>query len=146
MSNDGNGARSTSSTARSPARLRGVELALEGLAPIAFGEEQVAVEAREVAVDALLAHDGLDAVDRRGVAVGGEPRALAAVQLLDLEVAVVEHVGEVRGGRLRHAAGDRAVVEHRHLLARAGEQVGGGQAGDAGADDADVDVQVFLQG
>ena len=32
------------------------------------------------------------------------------------------------------------------VLAGAGEEIGRGQAGDAGADDADVDVQVFLQG
>src|SRR5919109_1450157 len=49
-----------------------------------------------------------DANDRRAMAVGGEPHALGAVQLFDLEVTVVEHVGDVRGRHLRHAAGDRA--------------------------------------
>ena len=75
VSNEANGARATSSTARRPARCAASSSRSSGLALVALGEEQVAVEALEVAVDALLLDDGLDAVDRRGVAVGGEPRA-----------------------------------------------------------------------
>jgi hypothetical protein len=41
---------------------------------------------------------------------------------------------------------ERPVVEQRDLLARRREEVRGRDAGDAGADHADVDVEVFLEG
>src|SRR5205085_1835070 len=100
--------------------------------------EQVAVQPGEVAVDPLLAGDRLDAVDGGGVARGGQRRRLGAAGALQLGVAVVEGVGQVGGGPAGLAAGDRAVVQHDDRLARAGQQVGGTEAGDAGADDADV--------
>ena len=54
------------------------------------GREQVAVDALEVAVDALGADDRLDAVDRRGVAAAASRAPSGAVQALELDVAVVE--------------------------------------------------------
>jgi hypothetical protein len=61
-------------------------------------------------------------------------------------VSVVELVHQVAGGHLRHAAAHRAVIQHRHAASGARQQVGGGQAGDTRADDADVDVHVLLKG
>ena len=114
VSNDGEGALDKLHR-RQAGAMRGLQLALERLALVALGEKEVAVEPREIAVDAFLPYDGLDAVDRR-VALGGEPRRLAPVQLLELEVPVVELVRDVRGRHLGHAAGDRAVVQHRDPL------------------------------
>jgi hypothetical protein len=124
-----NGARSSMCHRAQARAVRRFELALERRALVAFGEEQVAVDAREVAVDALLPHDGLDAVDRRGMAVGGEARAFAAVQLLDLEVAVIERVGEVRRWSSASCRPRPARRRARDLLARAGEGVRGRHAG-----------------
>ena len=61
--------------ARQAGAVRGLELVVEHLSVVVAAEEEVAVEAREVAVDLLVADDRLDAVDGRRVAVGGEPRA-----------------------------------------------------------------------
>jgi hypothetical protein len=126
--------------------VRGLELLLQRLALVALGEEQIAVDPAEIALDALFPDDGLDALDRRAVAVGGEPRALAAVQLLQLEVAVVELVGEMRRGRLRHPARHRAVVQHGDALAGAHQQIRCRQPGNTRADDADVDLHALLEG
>ena len=125
--------------------VRGVELALERLALVALSEEEIAVEPREVAVDVLAPHDFVDALDRRAVAVGGHPDRFRAVQLLQLVVAVIEHVGEVAGRHARHAGDERAVVEHGDRQAGLGEVVGGAEARYARADDADVGMDVFFK-
>jgi hypothetical protein len=57
--------------------------------------EQVAIDAPEVAIDALVPRDGLDPIDGRGVALGGQATAVLAVDLLDLGEAVVDCVGQV---------------------------------------------------
>jgi len=118
---------------------------VEGFRRVALGEEEVAVQAREIAVDALSRDDGVDALDGLGMALRRQARAFAPVQLLDLEIAVVVHVRQMPGAHLRHAARDRAVVEHRHRLPRLGEQVGGRHSGDARADDANVDIDVLIE-
>ena len=81
--------------------------------------EQHAVHALEIAVDFRLAHVALDAVDGRGMAGGGQPRALDAEQLLQLHEAVVEHRGEVRGGAAALARADVEGVDHLHVVAGA---------------------------
>ena len=79
MSNAERRARQASHLAQ-PGAVRRGELAIEQLFAVLRRAEQVAVDALEVAVDALARHDALDAVDRGGVAVRGEPRAALAVQ------------------------------------------------------------------
>ena len=125
--------------------MRGVEFALERGTLVALGEEKVAVEAGEIAVERFPAHDLVDALDRRGMAVGRDAHRLGAVQLLQLEVAVVEHVGQVAGGHAGHAGDERPVVEHGDRFAGLYQVISGAQAGDARADDAGVDMNVLGQ-
>jgi hypothetical protein len=129
-----------------PGALRGVEFALQLLA-VAGGIalHQVAVEAAEVAVDLLGRDDGGDLLDRAGVALCRHSRAVGAMPVLELVVAVVERIGQVRRGAQRGAAADRPVVQHHHRAALPRQQVGGRQPGDAGADDADVAARVLGQ-
>src|SRR4051812_47774422 len=68
--------------AAKPGAVRSGELLVEGLDAVARGEEEIALDAREVAVDALLGDVGLDPVDRRGMAFGGKPCAMRAVHAL----------------------------------------------------------------
>jgi hypothetical protein len=125
--------------------VRRAELAFDRLGAVALGEEQVAVQPREAAIQSFVLHDRLDPVDRSGMTCGRVARGIAAAQLFQLEIAVVQHADQVPGAGLRHAAARLAVVEQRDRLAGTGELVRDAQAGDAGADDAYVDVQVFLQ-
>ena len=53
-------------------------------------------------------------------------------------VIVVELGGEVAGGARRHAAADRAAVEHDDAAAGARQLIGDRQAGDPGPDDGNV--------
>jgi hypothetical protein len=68
-----------------------------------------------------------------------------AAQLLELEIAIVEHVHQVAGGHARHAARERPVVEHDHRLPGLAEVIGDAEAGDARADHADIGVHVPLE-
>src|SRR6185312_5758112 len=61
------------------------------------------------------------------------------------EIAVVVHVGDVRGGRHRHAARHRPVVQDDDGAPRLREQIGGGETGNARVDDAGIRMNVFLQ-
>ena len=60
------------------------------------------------------------------------------MEFLKLGVALAEDGAEVRRRPLGFAAGDGAVVENDDFLPGSLELEGGGQAGDAGADDAHV--------
>src|SRR5687768_9837163 len=60
---------------------------------IAGWNEQIPVHPREVAVELFEGDDLLDAIDRRAVAVGGQPRALRAVQALQVVKPVIERTG-----------------------------------------------------
>lgn len=104
-----------------------------------FGrEEQVAVEAPEVARDALARDDVLDPIDGGGMAFRGQPRAALAVQALDCEKPVVDRIDEVRGRGAGHAAADRPILQDDDGLPNLGKQIGSGETRDTGADDADV--------
>ena len=63
----------------------------------------------------------------------------------DLHVPVVDDVREVRRRDARLPATGLPVVDHDHRASFTREQVRGRQAGDAGADDADVGARVLLQ-
>ena len=65
-------------------------------------------------------------------------RAAFAVESFDLEVAVVDGVGQVGSGALSLTAADGAVVEDGDLLAGAAEEVGRRHPGNACADNAHV--------
>src|SRR6185503_20918009 len=93
-----------------------------------------------------LRDDGLDAVDGGGVALRGQTRPGFAMNGFEVVEAVVERAGQVRGGAARLAAPDGAVVEDDHGASLLGEQVRGGEAGDARPHDADVRDEVRGQG
>ena len=60
------------------------------------------------------------------------------MHFFDVVVPVVERVGDVRRSPACFAAAEISVVDQRDLFACPCEQVGGGQAGNAAADDADI--------
>ena len=123
--------------------MRGFEFVVQNFFRVAGRDEEVSVQALEVAFNLLFRDDRLDAVNRSRVALGGETRAALAVQTLQLEVAVVERVDEVRGRPARHAAADGPVIEYDNGLALAREQVRGCHPRYPCADDAHVGARVF---
>src|SRR5256885_817106 len=78
--------------------MRGIALLIEQRRRIARREEEIAVDALEVAADRGLTLDRLDAIDRGGVARGGETRIVDAAQPDQFAPAVVERVREMRRG------------------------------------------------
>ena len=95
---------------------RSVVLVVEDVLRVALGQKQIAVEASEVAVDVVVAHERFDEVDRGRVRARGDARALLAVHARDLDVAIVDLVREVRGGARRLAAADLPVVDDDDFL------------------------------
>src|SRR5581483_1833128 len=100
--------------------VRGFQLTFEHLFRFARRHEEVAIEPLEIAIYALRRDNGFDAINGRRVTIGSHPRALLAVQALDLKVAVIEGVGEVRRRALGHAAADAPIIENDDALAFAG--------------------------
>src|SRR6185436_10429741 len=108
-------------------------------------EEEETVEPLEATVDVLLVADRLDAIDRARVAVAREPRAVGAVQPQHLLECVVDDVRQVRGRYRRLPVADVPCVDHDDRPSLPREQVRGGQAGDAGADDAHISGGIALE-
>src|SRR5688500_13555613 len=73
------------------------ELVLQFLPLAVTTEKEVAVHSLELAVDVFHRRDRFDSLNRRRMAFRGHTRALAAVQLLEVVVTVVERRGEMRG-------------------------------------------------
>ena len=124
----------------------GGQLAIQHLLLSAGWKKQVTVKPREVAGDVLLSGNGFNPVDRRAVTFRRQACPPFAVQALDFEVAVVDRIGQMGCGNFGHAAGQRTVVDNDDGLTGLSEQVGGGQAGNACADDAGVRADVLVQG
>src|SRR4051812_7386497 len=120
-----------------------LELALEILARLLAAEEQVALDALEVALDVFHRRNGFDAVNRRHVALGGDAGAFLAMHFLDVEVPVVGRGGGGGGGTAALPPADRAVIDYHYGAPGPREQVGGRQTGNAGSDDADIDPHVL---
>ena len=76
--------------------MRGRHLFVEHAFSIVTAEEEIAVDAHEVAVDPFFAYDLLDAVDRRAVALDDATRTLVAVHVLEDVNAIVHCVRQVR--------------------------------------------------
>jgi hypothetical protein len=116
------------------------------LVDVVFGvAEEIARDAAEPAPDAVLPRDPLDLIDGVGVAFGGHAGAVGAMHVLKPEKMVIQGAGEVGAGPPRFAASDPPILQHRHRLSFMNEVVGGGQAGDAGADHANIDGEVAIQ-
>ena len=76
------------------------------------------------------------------MAVRGQLRALFAVQLFEFEIAVVERIAQVAGGARGLAAVQVVFFEDDDIVASARQAPRGGQAGDAGPDDAGPRMRV----
>jgi hypothetical protein len=125
--------------------VRGAEFLAELLGGLARRDEEVAVEALEVAVNLLFVDDLLDEVNGRRVALGGEARAAPAVEAFEFVEAVVEGVREVRRRARSLAARERAVVQDDDGLALSRQEVSRRQSRDACADDAHVRARVRVE-
>jgi hypothetical protein len=64
--------------------------------PIVGRQEQVAVDASEIAGDGLFVADAFDAIDGCAVALGRKPAPFFAMNLLDLDEAIIDGVRQVR--------------------------------------------------
>src|SRR5688572_19504413 len=94
-----------------------LQFAIENVERIARRHKQVTVNAREVAVDLLLADNALDLIDGSAVALGREAHAFLAVRALQLREAISHDIGEVRRGAAGFSAPDRTVIHHHHIPA-----------------------------
>jgi len=119
------------------------ELSFQVLARILAAKEEEAFDALEIAIDVFHRRNGFDSMNRRHVTFGCQPGTFLAVHLLDVVVAIIEGSGKVGGGATRLATTDWSVVDQNNSAARAGEQIGRGHAGDAGAYDANVRPQIL---
>src|SRR5204863_5386450 len=78
--------------------MSGFEFAID-VFRIAVGRlPQIAVEAREIAIDNFVVNDAFDCVDGGGMTFGGELRAAFAMQAFEFVEAIIERIDEVRGG------------------------------------------------
>ena len=116
----------------------GLASSLQQVRGLPGSQEQVAVDAAEVAIDSL----SCEMASMRSMAAAwlsaAKSAPLHAVDPLDFGEAVVDGVGQVGGRALGLSAGDGPVVQHDDALAFAGQQVGRGQPGDSRPDHADV--------
>ena len=94
-----------------PREARGIVLFVEHVWRVAFGEKEKAIEPSEAAFDVVRAHELFDEVDRGRVRRGGNARVLVAVHARDLDVAIVDLAGEMRGGARGLAASDLSIVD-----------------------------------
>jgi hypothetical protein len=96
-------------------------------------QKQVAVEPGKVAVYSLLPHNQLNLIDGCHVAFGRQPGAIRAEQVFQRGVPVIKGKGKVGRGAAGFAAGNFPIFQHQHLPAGFAQQVGRGEAGNAGA-------------
>jgi len=73
----------------------------------------------------------------------GQPGAVPAVQPLQLEVSIVQRIGEVCRGAAGLSPADGAVLQNDDPLPRLGQGVGRRNARDPGADDADLGAKIL---
>jgi hypothetical protein len=115
------------------------------IGPLVRRFKQIAIDPLKLAVDPLIAHDRLDLVRRRRVALIRKARALLAMQTLDLGEPVILRAGDVRRGPSGHPAPDLPVINYDDALPIAHQPIGNGETRNAGADDADMRVDVFAE-
>ena len=120
-----------------------LELPLELRALAVSAQEEIPLDPLEIAVDVFHRRDRLDAVNGGHVTLGCQSGALAAVQLLDVVVAVVESRGEMRGRATRLATAYGPIVDQDDSAAGAREKIGGCHSGYSRSNDADVRAQIL---
>src|SRR5438046_5785681 len=107
--------------------MRRLQLAIQDRPWFTRRNEEVAVQALEIAFDPLVLDDSLDAIDRRGVTLGSEPSGFFSVQSPQLEVTIVEGVHQMGGGATGLPSPQWPVVQDHDRLAFPTEQISGGQ-------------------
>ena len=122
-----------------------VELLVERVAGCTRRGKEVTIHPLEVAVDVLQPNDPADPVHRLDVTPGRGLHSFGPVEPLQLVVAGIQDRGQVGGRAAGIATADGTVVQHCHRFAVAREEIGGGQPRNAGADDADVHLEVLGQ-
>ena len=105
----------------------------------------VVARALEVAVDPALLHDRRDLLERFVVRSRVAARGVEAERVHQIAVDEAVADRQLRRRVAGRAVPDAAALEQRDANAFAREQVRGRHAGDAGADDRDVDVEVAGQ-
>jgi hypothetical protein len=125
--------------------MRRLELLVEDVGGVAAAEEEIAIQANEIAVDVLALHRRLDEVDRRAVALRGDAAGVHATRLLQRREAIVERVRQMRRRPTGLAAPHLLLVEHDDALAGDGERIRHAESGDAGTDDTDVGREVLAE-
>src|ERR1051326_4494507 len=84
-----------------PGAVRSFQLTVKEFFLVVAAEEEVAIQSLEIAVDLLGRDNFLDLCNGRGVALRCESRSLCAVKALDLGVAVIDGIREVRSEERR---------------------------------------------
>jgi len=115
-------------------------LVVEHVGCVALREKEVAIDAREVAVDPVVMRERLDEVDCGGVRCGGNARAFAAVHARDFDVAVVDFIGEMRGRARCFSAADLSIVDDDDSTSFEREEIGRCQSRDSGSDYASLAI------
>ena len=105
----------------------------------------VAGHPRPLAVDLFVADDAIDLLDGGEAGVPHRLGVIAAEVLHQLGQIRVGHAGDVRRRQARVDAAAAPRDRSPRRAAGALQQVGGGQPGDAGADDDDVDGEVAVE-
>ena len=106
---------------------------------------QVARSPLEAARDLEVADDRVDLSDRRQTRFPRRLRVIASETLHQFRQPRVGHHRQVRGRVPRVDVRAALALEQRDAAAVQGQQIRGGQAGDAAADDDDVDLLVAVE-
>jgi hypothetical protein len=125
--------------------MSGLELTLQLLALRLRVEKEIAFNPLEIAIDVFHRCDCLDAMYGGHVTFGCQPSAFLAMELCDVEIAVVESGSEMSGGTARLAAANLAIVDQHDGTSSAREKVGGGHAGDARSNNTDIRAQILVK-
>ena len=128
-----------------PGRAGGGRLALQLLDLLLRLGVDVVTRALEVAVDAALRHERGDQLERLLVRSGVGTRRAEAERALELGVDQTVPDGQLRRGVTGRTVSNRAALEERDGHAGLHEQVRSCGAGDAGAENRDVDVELAFQ-
>ena len=107
--------------------------------------EEVAIHAREFAIDLFLPHDVFNAIDCCGVTLRGHARAIFAMQFLQLVISIIQRVDQMGGRSPGHPATDQSIVQHYHTATSACQSVGNRETGNPCADNAGIGFQIFAQ-
>src|SRR4051812_40200973 len=79
------------------------------------------------------------------MALRGELGSVFAKVFLEIVVAIIQRVYEMRSGPRGHAAPNQTIIQNNYLIAPARQGVGNGQPGNPGADDTNVGARVLPQ-